>query len=129
MKFDLAKYLEIPYDAETFDCVDLVRLVETEVFNRTVNIVGMRPRGVRGQLALGALSKQYAERTDVPTNGDLVLMTDCGSKNAAHAGIYFFIAHEPYVLHVSEGTQQSVMQRIRDLPFFGARIEGYYKWI
>lgn len=126
---DINKYCEIPYDEDTFDCVDLVRLVQKELFGRDIQLTGRRLRGVRGQLAMGELSQAYAAPTDVPTTGDLVLMYDKGDRSTLHAGVYFFIAHEAYVLHVSQGTKQSVFQRVRELPQFGARIEGFYKWI
>ena len=45
-----------------------------------------------------------------------------------HVGVYFWIAHEAWVLHCNEKTECSVLHRVRDLPSYGVPIEGFYKW-
>ena len=124
---DVERYTEIPYCEDTLDCADFVALVQRELFGRHIQLPNGRPRGTRGQLSLGELSKAYGVRTDDPRNGDLVLMTEHG--RAAHAGVYFWLAHEAYVLHSSERIGCSVLHRARDLPEFGAPIEGFYAWV
>ena len=123
---DVERYTEIPYCEDTMDCADFVVLVQRELFGRHVQLPNGRPRGARGQLALGELSKPYGVLTDAPRDGDLVLMTERGV--LGHVGIYFWLAHEAHVLHSCERIGESVIHRARDLPDFGAPIEGFYAW-
>src|SRR4051794_35462605 len=90
---DVENFTLIPYDEQTFDCADLVALVQRELFGRDIQMPGRRPRGAEGQAAIGDLSKPYAVRTEAPTDGDLVLMIEHGQKRPGHAGVYFWIAH------------------------------------
>ena len=120
------KYTEIPYDEDTFDCADFVVHVQREMFGREVMLPNGRPRGIAGQVALPDLAGPYATRTDEPVDGDLVLMKERG--RLGHVGVYFWIAHEPWVLHCNEKTGCSVLHRVRDLPSYGVPIEGFYKW-
>lgn len=125
---DVERYTLIPYDEQKFDCADLVVLVQRELFGRDVQMPGRRPRGAEGQAALGELSRQYGRRTATPQDGDLVLMIDHGQKRPGHAGVYFWLGHEAWVLHANEKTGCSILHRARELPDFGLRIEGYYAW-
>lgn len=119
----------IPYDEDEFDCADLVALVQRELFGRQIQMPGRRPRGTEGQAAIGELSRPYARRTDTPQDGDLVLMIDHGHKRPGPAGVFFYLAHEAWVLHANEKTGCSILHRVRELPDFGLRIEGYYRWV
>lgn len=123
---DVERYTEIPYCEQTMDCADFVVLVQRELFGREVTLPNGRPRGTRGQAVLGDLSRPYGVRTDAPGDGDLVLMREGG--RAAHVGIYFHLAHEGWVLHSNERNGCSVLHRVRDLPDYGAPIEGFYAW-
>lgn len=124
---DVDRYTGIPYCEDTMDCADLVVLVQRELFGREVRLPNNRPRGARGQLQVGELSKPYGERTDSPVDGDLVLMRDRG--RTGHVGIYFWLAHEGWVLHTNETNACSVLHRVRELPEWGASIEGFYRWV
>ena len=126
---DVERFTLTPYDEQTFDCADLVALVQRELFGRDIQTPGRRPRGAEGQAAIGELSKPYAVRTEAPADGDLVLMIEHGQKRPGHAGVYFWIAHEIWVLHANEKTGCSILHRARDLPDFGLRIEGFYRWV
>lgn len=120
-------YVGMVYDEARFDCADFVVHVQRELFGREVRLPNGRPRGVRGQLALGELSQGYAVPTDAPADGDLVLMNKLG--RVGHVGIYFSIAGESWVLHSNETNGMSVLHRARELPLWGAIIEGYYAWV
>lgn len=126
---DVERFVAIPYDEQTFDCADLVVLVQKALFGHDVQMPGRRPRGVEGQAAIGELSRPYARRTEAPQDGDLVLMIESGQKRPGHAGVYFWLSHEAWVLHANEKNGCSVLHRARDLPDFGLRIEGYYAWV
>lgn len=123
---DVERLVGVPYCADTLDCADFVVLVQRELFGREVIVPNGRPRGVRGQLALGELSRSYATRTEEPQDGDLVLMFEDGV--LGHVGVYFFLAHEGWVLHSCEKVGESIFHRVRELPDWGAPIEGFYRW-
>lgn len=129
---DVDRFCGLPYCARTMDCADLVVLVQRELFGRTVLLPGMkRPRPLRldqqaAELELHAAS--LAHRVEVPTTGDLVLMLDTGQTRPGHAGTYFFLAHEQWVLHTTHHIGASRLHRVRELPSLGLRIEGFYQW-
>ena len=124
---DVERFTGVPYCEQTNDCADFVVHVQRELFGRDVTLPNGRPRGARGQLALGELSKPYGVRTESPIDGDLVLMRERGV--LGHVGVYFWIAHEAWCLHSCERIGESVLHRIRDLPDFGAPVEGFYRWL
>lgn len=123
---EVERYVGIPYCVDTMDCADFVALVQLELFGREVSLPNGRPRGSRGQAALGELSRPFGVPTSTPKDGDFVLMFDRG--RLGHVGTYFHLAHEGHVLHSSSRIGCSVIHRVRDLPEWGARIEGYYTW-
>lgn len=126
---EIERFTLIPYDESSFDCADLVTLVQKEMFGRELVMPSRRPRGVQGQAEIGELSKPYGVRTDSPKDGDLVLMVEFGHNRPGHVGVYFYLAHEAWVLHANEKTGCSILHRARDLPDFGLRVEGYYAWL
>jgi len=127
---DVERFCGIPYDEAAFDCADLVVHVQQQLFGRAIALPGSRPHGQAGQAALGELSRAYAvPREGTPVDGDLVLMLDHGQQRPGHAGIYFFLAFEGWVLHSNERNGCSVLHRVRELPGMGLRIEGYYAWV
>lgn len=121
---DVERFVGLPYDADTFDCADLVVLVQRELFGREVQLPNGRPRGARGQAALGDLSKPYGVRTDEPQDGDLVVMLQGG--RPSHVGTYFFLAHEPRVLHVRAEGAFSELTPVREL---ATPVDGVYRWV
>lgn len=125
---DLDRFASLEYDEDRFDCADLVALVQRELFGRDVHVPNGRPRGVKGQAALAELARPYAVPTDYPTDGDLVLMFDGPEKRPGHAGVYFFLGHEPQVFHINEKVTRPVCHPVRMLASYGLRIEGYYTW-
>ena len=120
------RYIGLRYDADTFDCADLVALVRRELFGHEVRLPNNRPRGVRGQMEIGELSRAYVVQTDTPQDGDLVLMRHEG--RAGHAGVWFGIDGEGWVLHANETNGQAVFHRLRELAHWGARLEGVFAW-
>ena len=124
---DVERFRGIPYDEDEMDCADVVVLVQRELFGREVHLPNGRPRGRRGQLELGELSKAYATRTETPRDGDLVVMFEHGVPG--HVGVYFWLAHDAWVLHSTERIGCSELHLARELPNWGARIEGYYSWV
>lgn len=125
---DLDRFCGMPYSEASFDCADFVAHVQAELFNRAVQMPGVRPRGVEGQAAIGRLSAAYAVPTDAPRDGDLVLMFEHGQHRPGHAGVYFRLHHEDWVLHLPDRPSGSVLHRVRDLPDYGLRLERIYAW-
>lgn len=125
---DVERFVGLTYCADTFDCADLVAMVQSELFGRAVRLPNGRERGMRGSAVLAGESRAYAEPTEEPADGDLVLMYELGSRRAAHAGVYFWLSHEGWVLHANERNGCSVLHRARDLSSFGAKVEGFYTW-
>ncbi|MBU2049620.1 MAG: peptidoglycan endopeptidase, partial [Gammaproteobacteria bacterium] len=112
---DVDALVGVPYCEDTFDCADFVVLVQQQLFGRAVQLPGRRPRGIAGQAAIGELSRPYGSAVAVPIDGDLVLMIEHGQRRAGHAGVYFYLAHEGWVLHSNEKNGCSVLHRIREL--------------
>lgn len=125
---DLIPYIGLLYNPSTFDCADLVVKVQAELFGREIVLPSRRPRGRIGQARLGELSKAYVVETTTPQDGDLVLMNEFPHKKMSHVGLYFFIAHEAYILHAQNELEGSVMTRVRELASARLSIEGFYTW-
>lgn len=121
---DVERYTGLAYCADTFDCADLVVLVQRELFGRDVHLPNGRPRGDRGQVALGELSKPYGTRTDTPRDGDLVVMMQAG--RPSHVGVWFFLAHEPHVLHVRA---QGGFSELTPMRMLATPVDGVYRWL
>lgn len=121
---DVERYVGIEYCESTMDCADFCVLVQKELFGRDVYIPNGRPRGARGQVELGELSKPYGVPTDSPTDGDFVIMH--GKLGGWHVGIYFHLCHEGYILHCAEEAKGSELTPVREI---GSPIEGIYKWL
>ena len=121
---DVGRFVGIPYCETTMDCADFCVLVQRELFGREVVLPSSRPRGDRGQIALGELSKPYGVRTDTPQDGDLVVMMQAG--RPSHVGVYFFLAHEPRVLHVRA---QGGFSELTPMRMLATPVDGVYRWL
>lgn len=131
------RYVGLPV-GEGFDCAELARLVNREVFGREIQVPGERDyigaESVRARFS--AMQSQIAqelpacaEPTDAPVDGDGVLIKARGYLQ--HVGIYCLVDGEPCVLHAADMKvgPQVVRQRIREMPIRGLHIEGFYRWI
>jgi len=127
----LDRFVGIPYCPRSMDCGDLVMQVQREIYGRTVCLPGARPRPLRAAeqaLAIRAQVEALARRVAEPADGDLILMFDGAQDIPGHAGTFFFLAHEPWVLHTSHVLGGSRLHRLSALPSMGLQIEGYYRW-
>lgn len=129
-------YVGRRYVEGAFDCGELARVVQREVFDREIRLPAARDYDFAGgplekfRLMAGQIERckdDVAERVDVPQEGDGVLLVTRGYRQ--HIGLHCAIGGERWVLHASDGTGQVVLQRERDLPLRGAAVEGYYRWI
>jgi len=128
-------YIGIPYVEGEFDCGELARRVQAEVFGREIKLPSERwYAGLTGAAKLAAMRDQihalqadYASQTDSPVEGDGVLLVSRGLID--HIGIYCVIAGEPWILHGTSGADQVIRTRLRQLDLAGYRLEGFYRWI
>lgn len=125
---DLIRYNCMYYDTDSFDCADLVILVQKELFQREVHLPTTRARGRFGERQIQRQIHGYVEPTEHPKDGDLVLMKDIGSKFYGHVGVYLMLAGEPSVLHTT-ATLGTATHPIRFLSQFGVGLKGFYTWI
>lgn len=116
------RYIGLPY--QQVDCVDLLVMVQKEIFGRMLDLPNDR-NSARRQFQ--TLLRQYAEPVDNPQVGDLVFMRDYYQKYPSHVGTLFKMAGDSWVLHTTEKTD-SVFHRVRQIAHLGIAIEGYYTW-
>jgi hypothetical protein len=120
-------YVGLPYVRDTFDCAVLVERVLREVFGRDVELPKERSADVHGLSAIIRRRRaDVAQPVDDPREGDAVLMIGRGRLN--HVGVYCLIAGEPWVLHNMRAAGQVCLHRMRELPAYGLRVEGFYRW-
>ncbi len=131
-----ASYVGREYVPGVFDCGELARLVNREVFGREIRLPAERdyvqagsPREKFAAMAaqIQRLKDDIARRVDAPEEGDAVLLFARGYRQ--HVGVACLIAGERWVLHCSDGSGRVQLQRERDLAVRGLMVEGYYKWI
>ena len=123
------KYVGMPYDRATFDCVDLVRLVARcergividQPEDREWKGVSTGEAAVRGSFA--------AVRTANPIDGDVVLMRLVGQRRVlgSHVGIYALIGGAAWVLHCLDKMGALLVEE-RNLRRVGLERVGFYSW-
>jgi hypothetical protein len=127
-------YIGRAYIDVEFDCAELSRLVQAEVFHRVIALPTERTyRGLTGPAKVRAMRDQlaackddYGVRTSAPVDGDAALIRSRGRID--HIGTYCLIGGEPWVLHAAAGINQVIRTRVRDLELYGYALEGYYTW-
>jgi hypothetical protein len=127
-------YVGLPYVDGEFDCAELARTVQLEVFRRAIDLPTERQylgldgvakvRAMNAQLA--ACRDDYGVQTSTPQEGDAVLIVSRGRLD--HIGLYCLINGEAWVLHAASGINQVVRTRLRELPLYGYSLEGFYAW-
>lgn len=123
------RYLGTPYKLGDADCAALVCNVRAEVFAGSVPAETEVERlqsalGRAGQVQNGISA--FGIKTDVPTEGDVVLMMCRG--RPSHVGVYCEIDGAPYVLHAMQNAGQVVLHKLTDLPRVQLTVEGFYQW-
>lgn len=118
------QFVGIAYCPDTMDCADFVALVQREMFGRDIRLPNGRPRGDRAAVPFQGRVLEYGRPTDSPKDGDLVVMLQGG--RPSHVGVYFFLAHEPHVLHVRAEGAFSELTPVRLL---ATPVDGYFAWV
>lgn len=124
----LARYYSLGYDRDTFDCADLVVMVQKELFGREVILPRHNARGTSGQRAISRRINDYLIRTDNPVDGDVVLMQEIGLSYPGHVGVYFRISGEGCVLHTSSHSRGAIITPVRELSNSSLAFKDYYTW-
>ena len=129
---DVTRFIGLPYCPRRMDCADLAMLVQRELFGKSVQLAGKRPRPLhpaKQDAAIDAYRDQLAAPVEQPQDGDAVLMREPGVERAGHIGTYFFINYAPHVLHTAAWMQGgSTLHRMQDLSALGLTVEGFYRW-
>lgn len=122
------KYTGLPYELGRFDCMDLIVLVQKEVFGKTIVLPIHSKSGLERAHQISEHKEEFAKRVEVPEEGDTVLLKVKGY--VQHAGIVCYVRSEKYVLHNIKAFG-TVCQRESDMlaALRGYAVEGYYRWI
>lgn len=125
---DLDRFCGLPYCERTFDCADLVALVQRELYGKHIALPGRAARerapvataqrALSGEIACGITEAEAGD-------GDVVLM----HSDTMHLGVLFVIAGERWVLHAFANVGYTALQRVSELRQLGVRIEGYYRCV
>lgn len=127
-------YVGLPYIEGEFDCAELTRVVQADVFGRVIDLPMSRLySGLTGLSKIAAMREQiglckddYAARVAIPKEGDAVLLISRGRID--HIGIYCLIGGDAWVLHATTGPNQVIRTRLRELKLYGYEVEGFYAW-
>lgn len=129
---NLDRFIGLSYCPRRMDCADLAILVQRELFGKSVQLAGKRPRPLhpaKQDAAVDAYRDQLAVPVEQPQDGDAVLMREPGAERAGHIGTFFFINFAPHVLHTAAWMQGgSTLHRLQDLSALGLTVEGFYRW-
>lgn len=128
------KYVGKPYHDGEYDCAIMTLEIEMNEFGRLIDLPKDRVlnsdgspnwRGISNQIEKNKYS--YAEKTNSPVDGDVVLMIGRGRLN--HIGVFCVIDGINYVLHNIRNVGSVCLHKINDLSRFNLQVEGYYKFI
>lgn len=122
------QYVGRPYETHGFDCMDMVVLVEKEVFGKELKLPVHTFDPIDRQLQIHDGKYDYVERIAIPKDGDCVLFKVRGF--VQHVGIVCNYGGERWVLHNAQGKTHSGVQfqPERAMLLRGYAVEGYYRW-
>ena len=69
---------------------------------------------------------KFTYKTDMPKDGDLVLMH--GKRRMCHVGMYVKIGRAGYVFHTESSMKTAALHKICTVFFNGYTVEGFYTW-
>lgn len=122
----IERYIGLPYDEETLDCADLAVLLQRELFGKEVSLPGRRQRINAPAASINRYSGELATRIEREQlqDGDVIVFKD----GTLHIGTVFLLSGKAWVLHTTTTGGYSLLQPLSDLPGYGLRIEGFYRW-
>lgn len=122
-----AQYLNRPYVEDEYTCASLFLDVQAEVFGRERPDTGDLPPSLRARMRLfDRVMAQRAQRTEIPLEGDAVLMRRGTSIN--HIGVFCKVDGVEFILHNvrDRGARLTMPKDIYLVT--GHSIEGFYQW-
>lgn len=119
------KYVGIPYQKGETDCAAIAVRVQSEVFNKVVNVPSERWARIHRADQIQDLKDDFAIRTNDPKDGDGVLLICRGTPS--HIGLVCEINNQRWILH-SVKMMGVVRHKEIDLWRYNLTVEGYYKW-
>ena len=119
-------FIGLPYDEAELDCADLAVLIQRSLFGKEINLPGRRQRLNAPAAAINRYSGELARRIEPEElqDGDVIVFAD----GALHIGTVFFLSGKAWVLHTTTTGGYSLLQPLSDLPGYGLRTEGFYRW-
>jgi hypothetical protein len=122
----IERYIGLPYDEAELDCADLAVLLQRDLFGKEISLPGRRQRMNAPAAAINRYSGELASRIEREQlqDGDVIVFKD----GTLHIGTVFLLSDKAWVLHTTMTGGYSLLQPLSDLPGFGLRIEGYYRW-
>lgn len=122
----IERYIGLPYDEAELDCADLAVLIQRELFGKEISLPGRRLRMNAPAASINRYSGELATRIarDELRDGDVIVFKD----GTLHIGTVFLLSGKAWVLHTTTTGGYSLLQPLSDLPGYGLRIEGYYRW-
>lgn len=119
-----SKYLQIKY--KDMNCSQFSEFVLRDHFKRDFKFPQSKGSIFNQSKQIRDNIPKFADRTDKPQDGDLVLMH--GLRRMCHVGIYVNIKGIEYVLHCESRLKSAALHRFNDLFQFGFSVEGVYSW-
>ena len=113
-------YVGMPFNS-SFNCLDLVILIQQEVFNRTLDIPN---KNKPYSQMIEEHYPRFVINTDSNIDGDLVLMTTRSA--TLHLGIYFQLHNVDYVIH--NDLNGTIITNLDKLLLNNLSLKGIYKW-
>lgn len=122
----IERYIGLPYDEAELDCADLAVLIQRELFGKEISLPGRRQRMNAPAASINRYSGELATRIerDELQDGDVIVFKD----GTLHIGTVFLLSGKAWVLHTTTIGGYSLLQPLSDLPAYGLRVEGYYRW-
>jgi hypothetical protein len=129
----LQRYVGMPYVPDEFDCADLAKLVQAEVFGRSIALPDerRRPLGTAGQRGMIlSMRDQLAAPVAVPFTGCGALFTEENAKGGQeyHIGTVCLYGGQTWILHNSYPLGGVHFHDLAQLQRWGMRLEGFYAW-
>lgn len=120
------KFISIPY--EKLNCAEFVEYVLEKQFG--IKFIFPQNHGSvfsqSAQLRNEFTNYVFPEKTDSPSEGDLVLMN--GVRKMCHVGILVKKKNSLYVLHSQKNLGCACLHKLKDISIYGLSLEGIYKW-
>lgn len=108
------------------NCTEFVEFVLADHFDIKYNFPKSQGSLIKESKQIKENLSVFTDETLTPTDGDLVLMN--GKRLLCHVGLFVRIRTKRFVLHSEGRIKVSSLHDLNDLPLFGYKLAGFYKW-